>query len=84
MKQKVVQFSKLAAALCLVLGLWGGIASAQNRGITVKGTVMDGDGLPVIGAGVTIQGTTTGVAGLSSPVRLLCWRFRPWATSPKR
>ena len=62
MKQKVVQFSKLAAALCLVLGLWGGIASAQNRGITVKGTVMDGDGLPVIGAGVTIQGTTTGVA----------------------
>ena len=62
MKQKVVQFSKLAAALCLVLGLWGGIASAQNRGITVKGTVVDGDGLPVIGAGVTLQGTTTGVA----------------------
>ena len=62
MKQKVVQFSKLAAALCLFLGLWGGIASAQNRGITVKGSVVDGDGLPVIGAGVTIQGTTTGVA----------------------
>ena len=62
MKQKVVQFSKLAAALCLFLGLWGGIASAQNRGITVKGTVVDGDGLPVIGAGVTLQGTTTGVA----------------------
>jgi len=62
MKQKVVQFSKLAAALCLVLGLWGGIASAQTRGITIKGSVVDGDGLPVIGAGVTIQGTTTGVA----------------------
>ena len=62
MKQKVVQFSKLAAALCLFLGLWGGIASAQNRGITVKGSVVDGDGLPVIGAGVTLQGTTTGVA----------------------
>ncbi len=62
MKQKVVQFSKLAAALCLFLGLWGGIASAQNRGITVKGNVVDGDGLPVIGAGVTLQGTTTGVA----------------------
>ena len=75
MKQKVVQFSKLAAALCLVLGLWGGIASAQNRGITVKGTVMDGDGLPVIG---------TATSSLSSPVRLLCWRFRPWATSPRR
>ena len=62
MKQKVVQFSKLAAALCLVLGLWGGIASAQNRGITVNGSVVDGDGLPVIGAGVTVKGTTTGVA----------------------
>jgi TonB-linked SusC/RagA family outer membrane protein len=62
MKQKVVQFSKLAAALCLVLGLWGGIASAQNRGITITGSVVDADGLPVIGAGVTIKGTTTGVA----------------------
>ena len=62
MKQKVVHFSKLAAALCLILGLWGGIASAQNRGITVTGSVVDGDGLPVIGAGVTLKGTTTGVA----------------------
>ena len=64
MKQKVVQFSKLAAALCLFLGLWGGIASAQNRGITVKGTVVDGDGLPVIGAGVTLQGTVLEVSAL--------------------
>ena len=62
MKQKVVQFSKLAAALCLILGLWGGIASAQNRGITIQGSVVDSEGLPVIGAGVTIKGTTTGVA----------------------
>ncbi|MBO4467534.1 MAG: TonB-dependent receptor [Bacteroidales bacterium] len=36
-------------------------AMAQ-RGITVKGTVVDTEGLPVIGAGVTIKGTTTGAA----------------------
>ena len=62
MKQKVVHFPKLAAVLCLCLGLCGGFASAQNRGITVKGNVVDSDGLPVIGAGVTLKGTTTGVA----------------------
>ena len=61
MKHKVVHFAKLAAVLCL-LGLSGALASAQNRGITVKGHVVDGDGLPVIGAGVTLKGTTTGVA----------------------
>ena len=61
MKQKVVQFSKLAAVLCLLLGMWGPAAYAQ-KGIAVKGTVVDADGLPVIGAGVTLKGTTTGVA----------------------
>ena len=61
MKHKVVHFARLAAVLCL-LGLSGALASAQNRGITVKGNVVDGDGLPVIGAGVTLKGTTTGVA----------------------
>ena len=62
MKQKVVHFSMLAALLCLLLGLWGPGALAQNKGITIKGNVVDADGLPVIGAGVTLQGTTTGVA----------------------
>ena len=62
MKQKVVHLTKLAAVLCLLAGMWGGVASAQNRGITVKGSVVDSDGLPVIGAGVTLRGTTTGVA----------------------
>ena len=62
MKQKVVHFSMLAALLCLLFGLWGPGALAQNRGITVKGNVVDADGLPVIGAGVTLKGTTTGVA----------------------
>ena len=52
----------LAALLCLLFGLWGPGALAQNRGITVKGNVVDADGLPVIGAGVTLKGTTTGVA----------------------
>ena len=55
MKQKVVQFARLAAVLCLLLGMWGPTALAQ-RG------VVDADGLPVIGAGVTLKGTTTGVA----------------------
>ncbi|MBP3203306.1 MAG: TonB-dependent receptor [Bacteroidales bacterium] len=61
MKQKVVHLVRLAAALCLLTGLWCFDASAQ-KGITVTGSVVDGDGLPVIGAGVTIKGTTTGVA----------------------
>ena len=63
MKQKVVHFSTLAALLCLLLGMWGPGALAQNKGgITVKGNVVDAEGLPVIGAGVTLKGTTTGVA----------------------
>ena len=61
MKQKVVQIARLAAVLCLLLGMWGPTAFAQ-KGITVKGKVVDSDGLPVIGAGVTLKGTTTGVA----------------------
>ena len=62
MKQKVVHFSKLAALMCLFLGMWGATALAQSRGITIKGNVIDAAGQPVIGAAVTIQGTTTGVA----------------------
>ena len=61
MKQKVVQIVRLAAVLCLFLGFWSPTAHAQ-KGITVKGVVVDADGLPVIGAGVTLKGTTTGVA----------------------
>ena len=61
MKQKVVHFARLAAVLCLLLGMWGPAALAQ-KGITVKGSIVDADGLPVIGAGVTLKGTTTGVA----------------------
>ena len=61
MKQKVVHFARLAAVLCLFLGMWGPTALAQ-RGLTVKGRIVDADGLPVIGAGVTLKGTTTGVA----------------------
>ena len=61
MKQKVVHLTKLATVLCLLLGMWGPTAFAQ-RGITIKGRIVDADGLPVIGAGVTLKGTTTGVA----------------------
>ncbi|MBO4566330.1 MAG: TonB-dependent receptor [Bacteroidales bacterium] len=48
--------------VCLVLCPSGGGAFAQSRGFTVKGKVLDSQSLPVIGAGVTIKGTTTGVA----------------------
>ena len=62
MKQKVVQLMKLAALGCLLAFLTGTAAFAQGGRITVTGTVIDGEGLPVIGAGVTLKGTTTGVA----------------------
>ncbi|MBO4634258.1 MAG: TonB-dependent receptor [Bacteroidales bacterium] len=61
MKHKVVQFLRLAAAVCL-MALLSGVSAWSQKGITVKGTVLDADGLPVIGAGVTLKGTTTGVA----------------------
>ena len=63
MKQKVVHFARTTAMLILLLILPGAAAFAQK--ITVKGVVLDTEGQPVIGAGVTIKGTTTGVpAGL--------------------
>jgi len=49
----------LLASLALLL-LTAGAAMAQN--VTVKGTVLDTNGDPVIGAGVVIKGTTSGVA----------------------
>ena len=63
MKLKAVRFLWLAATVCLLLcPAGGGGAFAQSRGITVKGKVLDNQSLPVIGAGVTIKGTTIGVA----------------------
>ena len=61
MKQVVVHFIKLAVLGSLLLLLTGAPALAQG-GITIKGKVIDSEGLPVIGAGVTLKGTTTGVA----------------------
>ena len=60
MKQKVVHLTRLAILACLSL-LFCTSMYAQ-KGITVSGTVIDSDGLPVIGAAVTMKGTTTGVA----------------------
>ena len=62
MKLKAVRFLWLAAMVCLVLCPSGGGAFAQSKSFTVKGKVLDNQSLPVIGAGVTIKGTTTGVA----------------------
>ncbi len=62
MKPKVVKLARLAALVCLMLGAWSAAAPAQTRGFTARGKVIDSQSLPVIGAGVTIKGTTTGVA----------------------
>ena len=61
MKQIVVHFLRLAVLGSLFFLLSGVNASAQG-GITVKGKVIDSEGLPVIGAAVTIKGTNTGAA----------------------
>ena len=61
MKQKVVHLARLAVLGCLMLFL-GSVGAYAQRSKTVSGKVVDGEGLPVIGAGVTITGTTTGVA----------------------
>ena len=63
MKQKVVRLTRLAVLGCILVLLGGFTAFAQGgRGITVQGKVIDSEGLPVFGAGVTLKGTTTGVA----------------------
>ncbi|MBR5043488.1 MAG: TonB-dependent receptor [Bacteroidales bacterium] len=62
MKPKVVNFLRLAALVCLLSGLVSAPSFGQSRGFTVTGKVIDSQSLPVIGAGVTIKGTTTGVA----------------------
>ena len=58
--KKVVHLLRLAVLGSMLLML-GPQAMAQ-RGFTVKGKIIDSEGLPVIGAGVTIKGTTTGAA----------------------
>ena len=61
MKQKLVHLARLATMCCLMICALGGNAFAQNS-VTVKGKIIDNAGQPVIGAGVTISGTTNGVA----------------------
>lgn len=58
MKQKVVHLTRLVILACVSLLLCTSV-HAQNM---VSGTVIDSDGQPVIGAAVTLKGTTTGVA----------------------
>jgi len=51
-------FQKLAAVvLTAAMCLFGTMASGQNR--SVRGTVVDSDGAPVIGAGVVVVGNTS-------------------------
>ena len=62
MNKKVVQLTRLVVLGCLLLGLCTNTFAQGGKGITVSGTVLDGDGLPVIGAAVTLKGTTVGAA----------------------
>ena len=54
---KAVHILRLFAVV--LLSCW--CVSSYAQGISVKGTVVDADGLPVFGAGVTLKGTTIGV-----------------------
>lgn len=58
--QKVSNLSRFVMTALAVLFVSAGVMSAQN--VTVKGTVTDSNGEPVIGAGVMVKGTTNGVA----------------------
>ena len=55
-------FTSFGMAVCLAAGLllFSGEAWAQSS-ITVKGTVKDASGAPIVGAAVMVEGTTTGV-----------------------
>ena len=57
--QKLSNLKRFARAAAAVL-LLAVTAYAQN--VTVKGTVTDNNGEPVIGAGVIIKGTSNGVS----------------------
>ena len=62
MKNMYRFFISFRMAVCLAAGLlvFSGEASAQER-TTVKGTVKDVDGVPIVGAAVMVEGTSTGV-----------------------
>ena len=59
---RMTMWTSFRMAVCLAAGLliFSGEASAQGR-TTVKGTVKDVDGVPIVGAAVMVEGTTTGV-----------------------
>lgn len=57
--QKVSNLSRFVMTALVVI-LTAGVMSAQN--VTIKGTVTDSNGEPVIGAGVLVKGTTVGAA----------------------
>lgn len=61
MKHKTVLLTRLVVVGFLLMGMCSALF-AQNRGIAVKGSIVDTEGLPVIGASVLVKGTTTGVA----------------------
>lgn len=62
MKQKVIQFTRSAVLWFMLLGFCAPSFAQGSGNISVSGTVIDNDGLPVVGAAITIKGTTKGTA----------------------
>ena len=58
--QRAVRFLGIVA-MCVLLSVLGGTAVAQEASTTVRGTVTDAAGEPLIGASVVPEGTTVGV-----------------------
>ena len=60
LRQRAVRFLGIVA-MCVLLSVLGGTAVAQEASTTVRGTVTDAAGEPLIGASVVPEGTTVGV-----------------------
>ena len=60
MKKKAIAFTGLVS-LFLFLGIGANVFAQSSKSITVTGKVIDSEGYPVIGAAVTLKGTTEGV-----------------------
>lgn len=89
MKHKTVQLTRLVVVGFLLMGMCSALFG-QNRGIAIKGAIVDTEGIPVIGASVLVKGTTTGVAAdmdgkfLLFPESPQSWRCPQSVTSPRK
>lgn len=61
MKQKVNLFTRLAIIGAMLFGMQAASLAQGSSPIRISGTIVDADGYPVVGAAVTLKGTTSGV-----------------------